>query len=217
MNVNKKRVLTLLSIFLLHSQTYIAKTKTTLVSTTEETCNKTNFKHIINSNQFEELFFVNEIPVLEDDYYQRLDEAEQIEREQKRKKEIETRKSKIEFATTAQNKITAKLILKIIEQIEETTPKLQHPALANYLLFSSETIPSKHELEELLSIITYIKREIPKLIASHDTPRLEFYESKLSPYPEKLELLFRSSINEAIEKSDNTSSLKELLELIADE
>jgi hypothetical protein len=217
MNANKKNLILLATIVLFQAQTNVAQIKTTLVSTTEESFNNTNFKHIINSNQFEEQFFVNAIPVLEDDYYQKLDEAEQIEREQRRKKEVERRKAKIEFAVTAQNKITSKLILNIIDQIEETTPKLQHPALANYLLFSSETIPSRHEFEELVAIISYIKREIPKLIASHDTPRLEFYESKLSPYPEKLELLFRSSVNEAIEKSDNTSSLKELLELIADE
>ena len=106
------------------------------------------------------------------------------------KKKLKQRRQKIEFTVNAQNKITAKLTLQTIEQIEAASSKLQHPALTNYILFSSETVPSQHELEELISVISYVKREIPKLIETRDTPRLEFYESKLAPYPEKLELLF---------------------------
>jgi hypothetical protein len=215
MNIKKQFLISLAITALCSHNVQTASMRTTLLSTTEQSFNNMRFRHIIKSDQLAEEYFVNDIPVLEDDYYQKMDDAEQIEREQKREKDIEQRRQKIEFTVNAQNKITAKLTLQTIEQIEAAASKLQHPALTNYILFSSETVPSQHELEELVSVISYVKREIPKLIQTRDTPRLEFYESKLAPYPEKLELLFRSSVNEAIEKCDNTSNLKELLELVA--
>jgi hypothetical protein len=215
MNINKKKYILFTIILLISYQTYHARSKITLTSTIEEIFNKTTFKHIIASNQADQ-FFVNDIPVLEADYYHKLYEAERIERESQRKAQTKKQKESIEFTLTAQNKITAKLIYAIIEQIEKSIPKLEHPALENYLLFSSETIASKHEFTELIKIIAYVKKEIPKLVNSQDTQRLEFYEKKLAPYPEKLELLFRASIDQAIEESDSTSNLKELLELIAE-
>ena len=213
--MNKKHILILCSLLsTLYTQPQV---KTTLVSTTEQNVNASNFKSVMTSEPFEEAFYINDIPVLEDEYYNKLDEAEQIEREQKRQKERDQRRAKLEFTINSQNKITAKLIYKVIEQIETTLPKLKHPALTQYLQFASENIPSQHELDELVAIINYVKRETQKLIGSYDTKRLTFYYTKLSEYPEKLELLFRSSVNEAIEKCDNTANLKELLELIADE
>ena len=213
----KKSFFTFLAITALCSHnTHIAGAKTTFISITEQTYNNTKFKHVIKSNELAEEYFVNGIPLLEDDYYKKIDVAEQLEREQTRKKETELRRQKIDFSVNAQNKITAKLILKTIKLIEAISSKLEHPALVNYILFSSKTIASQDELEELISVISYTKREIPKLIESRDSSRLEFYENKLTPYPEKLELLFRSSINEAIETCDSTSALKELLTLVAE-
>lgn len=217
MNIKKQFIIIFTITTLCNYNLHSATIKTTLVSTIEQTYNQMKFKHIIESNKLEEKYFINDIPVLEDDYYEKMDNAEQIERQQKRMNEIKQRRDKIEFMVNAQNQITAKLISQIVEEIEIASSKLQHPALNGYILFSSETVPSQHELEELISVASYVKREIPKLIDAHDTSRLELYEQKLSPFPEKLELLFRSSVNEAIQKCDNTSNLKELLELLSEE
>ena len=216
--MNPKNITLVVSaIALLNGLILAGPIKTTIISTTEQVHNSTSFKHIITSNKLTEEFFVNNIPVLQEEYYKKLDDAEQKERKHARDQEIAERREKIEFMVNAQNKINARLILQIADKIETATAKLQHPALEQYLLFSRETIPSQHELDELVKVITYIKKEIARLIETYDSERLQFYENKLSPYPEKLELLFRSSINEAIKTCDSTSTLKELLTLVAED
>jgi len=208
---------TALAIALLNGLIHAGPIKTTLISTTEQTHNNTRFKHIITSNRLKEEFFVNDIPALPDDYYKKLDAAEQKEREELRKQETAERRAHIEFMINAQNTINARLILQTINKIEAAALKLQHPTLQQYLLFSRETVPSQHELDELVKVICYIKKEVPGLVDAYDTERLEFYSGKLSSYPERLELLFRSSINEAIKTCDSTSALKELLTLVAED
>lgn len=215
--MNKKEMFGLIVGFVFSTSPIHTRTiKKTLISIVERNCNNITFKHIIKSNKLLEEFFVDDIPVLEEDFYHKLDEAEQQEREEQREREIKERREKIEFTVDTQNKILSKLILQTVSEIEQAVTKLQHPALQNYLLFSSETIPSQHEFDELTAITNYVKHDVPKLIEGHNTERLEFYESKLAIYPERLELLFRSSVDEAIQKCDNTSNLKDLLELVAE-
>lgn len=191
----------------------------TLISVTERKITGKLFKHVMKSgNAAQDEFFIDGFVVSADQYACDLERAEKKEREIKRCQEEEKRRSQVAFTNTAQSAIIAKIIGKVIDGLQGLVAKIgHHQQLEYYFVFRDATISSIDQFEQLKKLFAGSKNLVIEYIDSNDLEGLQQLYNKLEPWPDRLEKFFQESVQNAIQQSDNTTFLKELLTLIAED
>ncbi len=187
----------------------------TMISMTEQKVLGQTFKHVMISGGAEkDEFFMNGRTVTRDDYLQELEQFQKKEREEEFAQQENFRRSRIEFADMVQIEITAKLLNKILMQLEQLFEQVENPALEEFFVFTDGTIESHDQLTQLKNFTQQIDVSIQKKIVHNDFEGLNLLFTKLEHWPERLEKFFQNTVQSAIKKSDDTMMLKELLKLV---
>lgn len=184
----------------------------------EELVNNNEFSHTVKSDngKSEEKFFINRVPVMKDEYYKELEEAQLGEMRRERERLERQKRSRIGFANQAQVAIMQKMVARLTHDIARTLDLLQHDQLKKYYVFDSYSIESMDQLAYIKHYIEHkVQGEVQELAALMDMQSLQEVVDKLESWPDKLEACFKDSVQNAIKESDDTAALKELLSLVA--
>lgn len=184
----------------------------------EETVSGVEFSSSIKSDRgkVEELYFVNKIPVQKNDFYKELEVAELLELRREHERIERQKKNRIMFADQAQVAIIEKMIKKRLQESLRILDLLQNEQLQLYFVFQRDTIDSLQKLLDMKQFLNSVPRgELKELVEDHDMQGLQEMLDKIEQWPDKLELFFQASVQNAIKNSDDTVMLKELLGMLS--
>ena len=213
----KAKKLILLSLFFQMSLLDAGTMIHTLVSVTEHKVLGHSFKHVMTSGGADkDEFLIDGRKVSQEDYLTQLDAAQAQERHDDLMRQQAARRSRIEFADMMQVQIAAKLLNAIISEMLQLFDRIENPALAQFFVFSPQTIESQHQLVQLKNFVQSLDASIDAKIEAYDFQGLSLLCNKLEFWPFRLEKFFQDTVQHAIKKSDDTIMLKELLKLVSE-
>lgn len=110
--------------------------------------------------------------------------------------------------------VLKKLIERNKKEIEKLTKKIDSGLLTDYKKWKEETIASSSEYFGIKNVIIPKISELLEYDSIKDICLLERFNSQLEELHARLTQLYKESVNEAINKSDDAKTLKDLLELV---
>jgi len=189
----------------------------TLISVTEQKVIGHMFKHIMTSGGADkDEFFIDGHVVTKENYQQEFERAQKKERDEECFRQETARRDRLQFADIVQVEIAAKLLNKILVQVAQLLERIENPALERFFVFSDTTIDSRDQLMQLKYFTEQLNGSIQKKIATNDFEGLNLLYTKLEHWPTRLEKFFQDTVQNAINKSDDTMMLKELLKLVSE-
>jgi hypothetical protein len=144
------------------------------------------------------------------DYEQELLEAEMSERRKERRAREQARIQEQEQKMAVALQGHKKVIRLLIERSAEWLKKFTDPGIAPYL-----TTATKEQMSAIESAIEHARAVLSASDQEVDWKEMQRIELVLEPLPTQLKDLFYQSINDAIQRCDDTRVLKNLLELVA--
>lgn len=190
----------------------------TFISITEKKVMGRMFKHVMKSgNKQQDEFFVDGLSVSSQQYDRDLERAEKKDREIKRAAEEEKRRNQLKFSDTVQSAVLAKLIAKLFVTIKGILKKIDSPQLEYYFVFAQDTISSLEQYDQLKAFLTSTENSVAHYIANNDIDNLQQTYNKIEDWPNRLDRFFQESVQNAIQKSDDTTFLKDLLALVSED
>lgn len=217
--MNKKSKMFLLSFVLFESLLLNARyVRHASVFLQEEIVSGIEFSSSIKSDRgkVEELYFVNKIPVQKDDFYKELEVAQLLEIRREHERIERQKKNRIMFADQAQVAIIEKMIKKRLQESLRVLDLVQNEQLQPYFVFQRETIDSLQKLLDMKQFANSVPRgELKELVEDHDMRGLQEMLDTIEQWPDRLELFFQASVQNAIKNSDDTAMLKELLGMLS--
>lgn len=190
----------------------------TFISVTERKVMGRMFKHVMKSgNKTDDEFFVDGLSVSSQQYDRDLERAEKKERELLRARDEEKRRNQIKFSDTVQSAVLAKLIAKMFVSIKSVLKKIDSPQLEHYFVYSQDTISSIDQYDQLKSFLDSTEKSVAHYIESNDIDSLQQTYTKIEGWPNRLDRFFQESVQNAIQMSDDTTFLKDLLALVSED
>ena len=185
----------------------------------EEKVDGISFLHTLKSDQGKvaETFLIDGQPVDKSDYYHQLDQAYLKEMQKKREQNEYKSRLKVEFASKAHCAILNKVVVELLQKVSSLINRLRHDELKPYYVFDQDTVSSLSELLEIKQLVSQAQLDVSDLVSSNDMAALQDIIDKLESWQDKLEECFKNSVNNAIEQSDDTLMLKELLSVVSAE
>jgi len=189
----------------------------TLISITEQKVAGYDFKHTITSGSADkDKFFIDADVVSKDYYYKEYEDALKKEREAEIEMIKKQARLRLDFVDTAQVEIVAKLINKSLMNAYNQLYRVKKSSLEKFYMFSSKTVDSLDQLNQLESFLDQIKNSVSKWIEESNFDLLHNLYNRLEPWPIRLENFLQDTIQCAIKQSDDTAMLKELLALVSE-
>ncbi len=184
----------------------------------EEIIHGVSFAHSIVSDQgaVKEEFFISKIPVQKDEYYKEIELAQLSDLRKEREKIESKKQSRIEVVDQAQLAIIEKLIAKRLDEITLALESLHHEQLKQYYVYQKNSVESWQQLFDLKQFVQHSAlKELKELLGRHDMPGLQKMLDSVDSWPDRLDLFFKESVQNAIKNCDDTAVLKELLTLLS--
>jgi|GEM_PF-1866551 hypothetical protein len=199
------------------------KDKEVLIRYTEEKLDGKLFVHrvdVVNGTRKERWAIDGDL-VAAQDFEELLLDAEKAERRMERrrleelrgKEEMELAQQQ-EFGRTSRLAIERKRLNLILGQIETELAKIRDPKLAPYYIFSDTSFANAESFTQLCDELVPQARELcetENVVSEELSKFIVHFEQQ----PARLRTLFRATVNNAINKCDDTRLLKELLETVA--
>lgn len=183
----------------------------------EEKINNNNFAQkiqYINGNK-KIIYIVNGHQVTWDEYQDEILEAEKQERKKELEKDLENKIRFCDLQQKIKNKISQSSLSELVSELNIQLNKVLENRLKPYLAFNSSTIESREQLENLYQEFLPQAKELVSLSSAEvDLEKVNKYINKIQDYLERLKIFFSNTVDQAVENSDDTKMLKELLELI---
>lgn len=196
----------------------ICNAKVVFELNTSEICEVINgIKYIsiekIENGQRSEKYYINGQETLSNEYIssQATSRLKEFENDAQRAKE--EREKKFKFNSDAKLKTLKKLIYLKIQEIKENFYKLEKLNILSFFMYSKETFINEEEFNNLKESI----EDTDQLISSNADlfiTDLDNVYNKLENKAKKTEIFVRQSIENAINKCDDTKLLKDLLNVI---
>ncbi|NBX78197.1 hypothetical protein EBQ93_02420 [bacterium] len=183
---------------------------------TEELVHGVVFKHvIISSDHVQEQFFMDDIPLLKDMYYEKLHAAELAELQEKRARKENKMLQQAQTLADVQVDGAIKMVRTVYARVQELFGHLQQPLLQKYMMYHPEAISSAQQGAELIRFIQHYKSEIDQAIAQKNIAALQEMAETLEHIQERAEACLQGTVSKAIEHCDDTYVLKDLLRISA--
>ena len=214
--MHKRIPLVLYFLLLISLQTLAKSVCHKMVMETEEKINGITFKHILESGAtIKEVYLIQSVPVLKDEYILKIEQAEKEEREIQRTIEHDRMHARARFVSDSQFHIYQKLLSTAFMEIKQWLAKLEMPVVSEYYMFSSDTIASKGAFESFKNDV-FLKAQVllEECNQQQDLAALQKLVEQYEQVPYRLERFFQKSVQQAIKHCDDTKILKELLSLL---
>jgi len=183
---------------------------------TEELVHGVVFKHvIISSDHVQEQFFMDDIPLLKDMYYEKLHAAELAQLQEKRARKEHKMLQQAQTLADVQVDAAVKLVRTVFARVQEMFSHLQQPILQKYMIYHPEAISSAQQFIELARFIQHYKGEIDQAVAQKNVSLLQEMAETLEHIQERVEACLQGTVSKAIEHCDDTYALKDLLRISA--
>lgn len=141
--------------------------------------------------------------------------AKKRELSNKFKKEQESRQKRMEENHNLKISLNKKILKTDLEWCNAKVQKIKKSKLVDYFVYNSKSFNSEQEWQKF---IDFVLPELDKILQKSneelEVVKLEHFIEKLEPYKEKINQLMQDSINNAIEKCDDTKKLKKIMILI---
>lgn len=151
--------------------------------------------------------------VAQEEYEEEILQAELQERRKERALQESRRRSQEEFAIKVQYQASKKLVRLLVPEVEAALKKLTDIRLEPYIHYTSHSFGSRADLDQVKADIAHAYD-----LLDQETVELadlqELYHT-LELYPNRLQILYQDSVQNAIKKCDDTRLLKDLLELVS--
>lgn len=185
------------------------------VVTTEEVAGQC-FCHKIESNGYatREVWTIDGVSVLSEDYEEKILHAELKERRQERCAEQQRLLAQVSFKQKARADLTKKLLEVVLPELESPILQLHKHNLEQFAIFSSVTIASPQAYVELKEYIVKARHALNLDSQDHAQEIAALYEI-LHDMPHRVQKFFESTVQEAIKRCDDTRILKDLLSLVS--
>ncbi|MBI2353001.1 hypothetical protein HYV11_02025 [Candidatus Dependentiae bacterium] len=184
----------------------------------EEIINEISFSHTVMSDngKMKEEFFINGIPVQQEEFYKEFEGAQLKDLRKEREKKQERKKSQMQVIDQAQLAIIEKLIITRLQEIQKQLDLLHHEQLKKYYVYQKNNIDSLQKLSDIIQFVTTdVPVQVKELVAQQDMQNLQKILTTIEPLPDHLEQFFKNSIQNAIKNCDDTVVLKELLTMLS--
>ncbi|MGC2310008.1 MAG: hypothetical protein WA432_00100 [Candidatus Babeliaceae bacterium] len=168
----------------------------------------------MNDGKRQQKWFINEKPVDELPYEEQFWQAKKIQLEKERQKEQEQNLQEYEFKVKSQRLIQQKLLKNVVIAIEQEMKKMRTHSLEAYYTFPCPKLFSKDHFDLLLKEVLPQAHILVNQEGVTNQELTEYYK-QLEPYPVFLKEMFQATIENALQKCDDTMLLKELLVLVS--
>ncbi|MBD3231145.1 hypothetical protein GF322_00630 [Candidatus Dependentiae bacterium] len=175
-------------------------------------------------------WFIGNQEVAKDEYFEKLSQAEKEEQEiikeeenkrkaeqarlKREKKELKKKEEESFYKRIKLNGLK-KMINLEVAKIENKLKKLDEYSLDEYFVFEEQTFDSFDSLQDIrIGLLNKAKSLVLSDIEVLDFEDLKGVLKKLEVFPKKIEIFFRKSVKNAIDKCEDTKRLKDLLALI---
>ena len=207
----------LLTLLLCNSLLFGAIQKQSLNFLQEEVVNAQTFTHELTIENItkKERFTINGKEVTPAEFEEELSQAEKEERKKKRQHKQEERLKLHEARYRGTVKINQKELAGVLSELDTELNRLLDVRLKPFLVFPTQSLSSEHELLELK------EEHVPKAKAMQkltydllDIASLNMTLASMQKAVAATKETFIETVNNALEKADDTRLLKELLTLI---
>jgi|GEM_PF-1150859 len=189
----------------------------TMVSTTEQKMLGHMFKHVMTSGSTDkDEYFIDGYPIPAENYHKEFERIQRKEWEELALQQENQRRSRLQFSEMIQVEIAAKLLQNIVIKINDLLDHVYNPVLENFFEFNDTTIDSIEQLNQLKLFVNQVQNSMKSKSEQDDFERLNLLYMKLENWPIRLEKFYQNTVQKAIRKSDDTTTLKELLKLVAE-
>lgn len=183
----------------------------------EEFIGGIKFSYVLLSDcgKQKESFFINDLPVQQSQYNTQLEDAKLAQLRKEHERAQQQQKNNMTFIDATQTAIIEKLITQCLTQIQKHLDALDHATLKKHYLFENTTINTPEKLQEIREYTQLrAKQELQEYTKQYDMLALQQLLKKIESWPELLEKFFQNTMQHAIKSSDDTATLKELLNLL---
>lgn len=202
-------------LFLQYFQLSARVERDVLITYTEERINNKLFKSRIDfeNGTKKETYSIDGVTVPQEEYEEAILNAE---KEEKRLERAAAHNSLLAIGDL-HNKIQAKLLkselLPKVKKLEADSKRLLDDRLKAYIVFGKDTFESQEDLDNFISefipeaytIVNQDEKDIKKLLE---------LDNQITEYTKTIQEMFVSTVQNAIDKSDDTKLLKDLLFII---
>jgi DNA-binding protein YbaB len=169
-----------------------------------------NFHEEVVNGVAKRQWFIDGQPATMAEYEQELLEAEISERRKERRAREQARIQEQEQKMAVVLQGHKKVVRLLVERSVEWLKKYENQDIAPYL-----TMATKEQISAIESAIEHARAVLGAPDDTIDWKEVQRIELALEPLPTQLKDLFYQSINDAIQRCDDTRVLKNLLELVA--
>lgn len=174
------------------------------------------FCHTVRSHQgtITEEFLCNSVPLEQDEYQKKLDQAylKQLRNDDQLKAEKE--KQRLLWQQDISAKVVEKIAVQNLEKIKTLTASLHQDILTKYLVFVEHSLIAGHgQLAEVARSVPIWHQQITSLLKEHRLSDLQQLSQHLEKVTANLESMFALTMQNAIARCDDTQILKQLLDL----
>lgn len=200
-----------------HSPSFGATLKLSMNTVTEETFNGMVFKQVteIENNVRKESFYINGKVVAAEEFERVLLDAQKEENRKERKKLQEDRIRVYESQYKARVKIEQADLKQAVGGLEHELQKLADERIKPFMVYSYDTISSA---DQVMAIREKLLGEAKKLVEGGaegiDIKKITDMTTQIKALIPKAREVFIASVNNGINKADDTKLLKELLNML---
>ncbi len=187
--------------------------KESMMHIQEEVINFTTFKHQTNieNGAKTEFFFIQNKPVAAQEFEKALLEAENEESKRARKNHQETEIRRYETSYKGHLKVAQNGLKKVVSQLEHELGRLSDDRLKQFFIFSPTTLASEEQIGSLKDKIAHAKKLCTDSSEATNLKKIQEIRAELAPYIARVRDMFIETVNNGINKADDTKLLKELL------
>lgn len=183
-----------------------------------ELINGVTFSHSMTSDQgaTKEEYYIDGMPVQKEEFYKELEMAQMGDLRKEREKTDKKNKSRIDVVDEAQLAIVKKLLLKKLDEVKQSIEMLHHDHLKQYYVYDKASIESLQRLLDMKQFVMHTApAEIKELVEKRDVKGLQQMLDSMESWPDRLDLFFKNSVQNAVKNCDDTAVLKDLLTLLS--
>ena len=178
--------------------------------------NGKEFTHIKTSKNGEksENFFINGVPVEQDEYNNELNKLKLAQMNQQEKEAQHKADEHEQMKNNLKNAVLQKLIIQLLKALQQNLKTLHEPILKPYLIFNSSGINSEAELEQHHTWAETLQKNLDSHLADPNMANLSKLAQEIENKNKLIYSCLKQSIQQATTQCDDTTILKNLLNLI---
>lgn len=174
------------------------------------------FKHIVTSgDSVSEQFFIDEVPMLKEMYFEKLEDEERDEIHQKRMAKQDRVIAQAQSLSDVQVDLAVKLAQTEFEKVQELFEHFHMPVVQKHITYMPSAIASPQQFREIADFIEQSKYQLQEAILQRNSSILHNLHENFEEVKDKLEGCLHNSVSKAIAHCDDTYALKELFRIMS--